>query len=213
MAAELLPILTSSEREALEMVLKKSSRYPTGRRNRALILLAIDCGLRASELVGHEKREGGGLRIRDVNLTTGVLTIRDAKDTRKKRAKKAKVGRTSYASPAALDALRAYWTDRAEQGNNTDPEALFFTTRDGGRVANREARAAFARYAARAGIPEENRHLHALRHTFGTALAANGAPLHVVSKALGHSSLSSTAVYIHASTEDVREALAALHGH
>lgn len=204
MASELLPILTDAERDALAAELKASSRYPTGRRNAAMVALALFCGLRASEIVGHEKRDGGGLRLRDVDLTTGKLTLRDTKDTRTRKAKKARAGREVWAPAPALEALRLYWADRAFGPDA--PDAFFFLTRTGKRVPNRELRAAYGRYAERAGIPEEKRHPHALRHTCATELAGR-APLHVVQRILGHSNLAATQRYLHASGDDVRDAM------
>lgn len=205
MASELLPILTDAEREALANVLKASSRYPTGRRNAAMVALALYCGLRASEIVGHEKREGGGLRLRDIDLNTGKLVLRDTKDTRKRKAKKTGAGREVWAPSPALEALRAYWAeDRAFKADKADD--YFFLTRTGKRVPNRELRAAYARYAERAGIPVEKRHPHALRHTCATELA-NRTPLHVVQRILGHGSLSATQRYLHATGADVKAAM------
>lgn len=205
MATELIPVLDDDERARLLAVLRKSSRYPTGRRNRAMIELALYAGLRSSEVVGHEHRDGGGLRIRDVNLTTGELRLRDTKDTRARRSKKTRVGRVVWIEGAALDALRAYWTDR--QAYDHEPDAYYFLTRTGERVSNRAFRAAYERYAERAGLPPEKRHPHVLRHTAGTDLARRGVPLHIVQAVLGHSSLRSTEVYLHASAVDVKRAM------
>jgi integrase len=204
MASELLPILTDTERDALARVLRTSSRYPTGRRNAAMLTLALHCGLRVSEIVGHEKREGGGLRLRDVDLTTGKLTLRDTKDTRTRKAKKTKAGREVWLPPAALYELRAYWADRAFGPDA--PESYFFLTRTGKRVPNREIRAAYSRYAERAGIPLEKRHPHALRHSCATELAGR-VPLHVVQRILGHSNLAATQKYLHATGDDIRIAM------
>jgi len=55
--------------------------------------------------------------------------------------------------------------------------------------------------AAKAGL--EGASLHTLRHSHGSQLLANGVPLPVVSKRLGHSSVYVTAtVYSHALTQD-----------
>lgn len=200
---DLLPILSSQESDSLFSILKKSSRYPTGKRNQAIISLAYSCGLRISEIIGHEKREGGGLRIRDVNLFTGEITVRDAKDTRKNKT--GKMGRTVFISGKYLTMIKEYWEIRKLLPYAND--SYFFTNRNGGRVANREARAMFTRYCERAGIAPEKKHLHALRHTCGTNLVSEGTPLHVVQKILGHSNLQVTSVYLHATTEDIKKAL------
>jgi integrase/recombinase XerD len=204
MATELIPILTKDERAKLAKVLKVSSRYPTGRRNAAMIALALHCGLRASEICGHERRDGGGLRIKDVDLQTGELTLRDTKDTRKTRAKKIKAGRIVWADEDTLEFLRGYYSDRVKLPH--EPEDFFFTTRMGTRVENRAFRAAYGRYAERAGIAPEKRHPHALRHSYASETARE-APLHVLQKILGHGTLSATSRYLHASNADVKEVM------
>jgi len=49
--------------------------------------------------------------------------------------------------------------------------------------------------------------LHDLRRTFATLLTANGVPLTVVSKALGHVNVQTTPIYARADTETVRKAV------
>lgn len=203
---DLLSTLNIDEIQRLGRVLKASARYPTGRRNRAMILLALRAGLRASEIVGHEKRNGGGLRVRDVDLSTGELTLRDCKDTRAKgrRAKKTKAGRILYADAETLESLRAYWQDRVALPHGS--EDYFFTTRSGNPVPNREYRAAMQRYCQRAGIDPAKAHPHVLRHSYATE-AARRMPLHVLKEILGHRSISATSIYLHTSKEDIRKAM------
>ena len=57
MSRELLPVLEKNDVEKL--IKAPSKRYPSGVRNRAMLMVMINCGLRVSEVVGHEKREGG----------------------------------------------------------------------------------------------------------------------------------------------------------
>ena len=74
-----------------------------------MLLLMARLGLRVSEVVGHERRDGGGLRIPDVDLTTGKIMIRDAKDGRRLRSKKSSAGRIVFAANVTLEGLREYW--------------------------------------------------------------------------------------------------------
>ncbi len=94
----------------------------------AVIRLMGFCGLRASEVIGHEKREGGGLRIRDIDLTSGEIIIRDAKDTRvkEKRQKKNKTGRVVFAQGETLEAMRIWWTKIRSSLSGQAPEDYFF---------------------------------------------------------------------------------------
>lgn len=50
-------------------------------------------------------------------------------------------------------------------------------------------------------LDEPRLHAHALRHTFGTALAAAGVPAHALAREMGHASLSTSLIYVHLSGE------------
>ena len=146
-----------------------NSRMTNGIMYNAVIRLMGYCGLRVSEVIGHEKREGGGLRVRDINLTSGEIIIRDAKDTRakEKRQKKNKTGRIVFAQGEILDALRSWWTKIRSSLPGQAPEDYFFCNRFGGKINNSQLRRAFRIYGSKAGIPQEKRHPHALRHSTG----------------------------------------------
>ena len=151
-----------------------------------------------------EKREGGRLRINDIDFTTGKIIIRDAKNGNRRRAKKSNAGRVVYAAHGTLEALRVYWQDRA--GINADTDHFFVTSR-GAPVAPAFVRQMVRRYGERIGLPEHKRHPHALRHTFGTELYRQTRDLRLVQTVLGHSSPQITQLYAHLSGADVQEAL------
>ena len=202
MANELVPVLEPDELQKLLSI--PNARYPSGRRNQAMLLLMAQLGLRVSEVVGHEKREGGGLRIADVDLTTGKIAIRDAKNGNRRRAKKTGVGRVVYAAGATLEALRLYWHDRAGIDAGTNH---FFVTTKGTPVSPAFVRQMIRRYGERIDLPHHKRHPHALRHTFGTELYRQTRDLRLVQTVLGHSSPQVTQLYAHLSGADVEDAL------
>jgi site-specific recombinase XerD len=65
-------------------------------------------------------------------------------------------------------------------------------------------RSIFRYHRAKAGVPAG--HPHALRHSFGTALAEAGVDLAVIQQLLGHDHIDSSARYIHLAPVHVRAA-------
>lgn len=202
MAIQLVPVLEPDELSALLSL--PNQRYPSGRRNRAMLLLMARLGLRVSEVVGHEKRSGGGLRLADVDLTTGKITVRDAKNVQRQVRKKGCAGRIVFAANSTLDALRRYWEDRALIILPTDH---FFVTSKGTGIAASYVRQMVRRYGTRIGLPVHKRHPHALRHTCGTELYRMTKDLRFVQTVLGHASPQVTQIYAHLSGADVEDAL------
>ncbi len=54
------------------------------------------------------------------------------------------------------------------------------------------------------GIPPERATPHKLRHGYATDLVNRGVPIHVVSDQLGHASLATTTIYLHAQPGQAR---------
>ena len=54
---------------------------------------------------------------------------------------------------------------------------------------------------------DENIHLHSLRHSFASNLMKEGANIYYVSKLLGHSRVSTTEIYSHVKTDDLRKSI------
>ena len=65
-------------------------------------------------------------------------------------------------------------------------------------------RRTFRYHRERAGVPAG--HPHALRHSFGTALAEAGTDLAVIQALMGHDHVDSSAVYIHLAPTHLRAA-------
>ena len=141
-------------------------------RTRAILELLYGTGLRAKEAVA--------LDLVDVDLQAQVLSVRQGKG-RKERL--VPFGRK------VKEALRAYLRERAAR------EGALFLTKSGRRMV-RSALGDLVRQAGeRAGL-ERPVSPHRLRHSYATHLLRNGADIRHIQTLLGHSSLSSTQVYL-----------------
>lgn len=178
-------VLTPEEEAAL--LAQPNPRYPTGQRNRLLLQLMLDTGLRLSEATA--------LEWRDLDLTTGKLKVRQGKGAR---------DRILWVGDEDLDALRK-WRDRQARDVVGKPSAVF-TTLEGKPVSNRYVQAMLKRYAAKAGIARSV-HPHLLRHSFATDLLREAKNIRIVQRALGHARLATTEIYTHIVDEELEGAL------
>ena len=178
-------VLTESEQEAL--LAQPNPRYPTGQRNRAMIKLMLDTGLRLAEACA--------LRWKDLDLTTGKLMVRQGKGAK---------DRTLWLSEEDLELLRT-WRSRQAKDVTGNPAAIF-TTLQGKPVSPRYVEKMVKRLAVKAGI-QKDVHPHMLRHSFATDLYRETSKIVLVQKALGHSDLSTTMIYTHIFDEELEDAL------
>lgn len=162
----------------------------TGRRDHALLLLAIQTGLRASELVG--------LRCCDVALGTGAH-IRCMGKGRKERA-----------TPLRRETAKLLKGWIGEYGNTDKP---LFPSIQGGHLS-RDALEHLVRKhcltASRAcpSIGTKRVTPHALRHSTAMDLLHHGVDPAVIALWLGHESVETTQIYIHADMRLKEKALA-----
>jgi integrase/recombinase XerD len=187
----LVCFLTQPETEALLAAPDGSKRV--GRRDHALLLTAVQTGLRASELLG--------MRVGDVHLGTGPHINCMGK------------GRRQRSTPllAGTVAVLAAWLDE-RAGSPSD--AVFVGPRGAplsrnalGQLVTKHAR------AAAAGCPSlltKNVTPHVLRHTCAMHLLESGVDVTLISMWLGHESLRSTQIYLSAHMALKEHALARL---
>lgn len=162
-----------------------------GRRDHALLAVALQTGLRLSELIG--------LTWGEVELGTGAHVRCNGKG-RKQRC----VPLTS----ANVAILRAWCRERC--GLPTDP---VFPTRTGRRLSDDAVAARVALYktiAAKRRRSLEAKRLtpHVLRHTCAMTLLREGVDVAVIALWLGHADLRSTNAYLHADMTIKERALA-----
>jgi len=185
MGRKIPEVLTETEQEAL--LAQPNPRYLTGHRNRMLLRLMLDTGLRLSEAIN--------LRWRDIDLNSGKVMVRQGKGAK---------DRTLWTGEENLSALVA-WRERQLAECSGAPENVF-TTKAGGPLSPRYVQRMVKRYAAKAGI-EKDVHPHTLRHSFATDLYRETTNLRLTQKALGHASVATTQVYTHIVDEELEGAL------
>lgn len=145
-------------------------------RNLLMTDLLFSLGIRVGELVT--------LNWSDISLESGSVII---------RGKGSKERQLWITNQELLSLVQSYLYNRA----NLSPEspALFITKR-GNRIDYSTINRVFRSLCESAGISDRYTP-HFLRHTMATAMLENGADIRSVQEILGHSSLSTTEIYLH----------------
>lgn len=185
-------VLTPGEIAALLEALPDGG---SGIRSRALIVLLWRVGLRAAEALA--------LRVQDVDLEVGSVTVLHGKG-----AKRRVVG----IDGPTRDYLREWLAERDRIGI-TPGAALFCTISNDRGGLGRPLGASSLRemlklYARKAGI-EKRVHPHGLRHTCAAEMHREGVPMLLIQQQLGHNDLAMTAHYVnHLEPGELLEAIA-----
>jgi site-specific recombinase XerD len=178
----LVPFLTRPEVDAL--LAAPDQRTWSGRRDRALILLAVQTGLRLSELTG--------LRSDDVNLGTGSH-VRVVGKGRKERCTP-----LSKATRAVMGA----WLREPVRA----PKQPVFPNAQGGPLSSHGVHYLLAKHVEAAGtlcpsLKRKRVSPHVLRHTTAMDLLQAGVEQAVIALWLGHESIETTQIYLEANLE------------
>ncbi len=166
-------------------------------RDRAILELLYASGLRVSELTG--------LDIEDMDRKEQMLRV---------LGKGSKERIIPYGSKAE-EALKRYWPLRADllarAGKGGEVQAIFLNLA-GRRMTPRSVERMVKKYVRLMNV-NWDLHPHSLRHAFATHLLADGADLRAIQELLGHSSLSTTQRYTHASIRQLMEVYDKAHPH
>ena len=124
--------------------------------------------------------------------------------------------RISPLGSKALEALKVYMAVREtflpKSAVRKTAERFVFPSRGaGGRLTRRRLGQLLEDLAMKAGITIDRVTPHALRHAFATHLLAGGADLRAVQLLLGHADISTTQIYTHVVTDELRDLLEAAH--
>jgi integrase/recombinase XerD len=175
-------IVTFLDQSEIEALLDAADRSTwTGRRDHALLVLAIQTGLRASELTG--------LRCRDVQLTTGPHV---------RCTGKGRKSRITPLTPTTTAVLEVWLAERAG-----GPDEPAFPTARGGRLTRDALDHRITKYIEIATeccptLHEKRVTPHTLRHTAAMRLLQAGVDTTVIALWLGHERVDTTQIYLHA---------------
>jgi integrase/recombinase XerC/integrase/recombinase XerD len=172
-----------SDEEIAQLLAMLDQNTDLGARNRAIVCLMLESGLRLAEVAG--------LAVDDVHLKEMYIKVHG------------KGEKESYVpiGPTTQKALARYATHfRVPADLRTK---AFFLNIFGEPLGVEAIKSYFVRLAKQTGI--HRLHPHLLRHTAATRLLANGADLHTVQRLLRHSDIRTTLRYLHLVPEQLQE--------
>jgi site-specific recombinase XerD len=164
---------------------------PRGRRDHALLLVAVQSGLRVSELTG--------LTCADVTFGPGANLHTQGKGRKE---------RCTPLLPATAKLLGAWLRQRG-----VEPDEPLFATAAGGRLSTDAVNDLLDKYVASAAqwcptLRNKRVTPHTLRHTCAMNLLQSGTDIATIALWLGHTSTKATQIYLHADLVLKQQALA-----
>lgn len=180
--AKMMEPLTPEEIHKITSTIKTTSA--TGARNHAILVLALDTGLRASEMAG--------IRLGRLNLETGYVKVMGK-------------GAKERITPFGKFAERTLWhyiNKVRPKPVNSDCDNLFLS-RDGKPITVNTIKLVFPRLAKTSGV--ERLHAHLCRHTFATNYLLNGGDIFSLREILGHTTLEMVNHYLHFTSSQITD--------
>ncbi len=166
---------------------------PLGIRNRCILEVLYGCGLRVSELTG--------LKISDINFKENFIVIEGKGD---------KMRLVPLADFTANLIKNYMQTVRAAGKIAKKHEDILFLNSRGGGMSRVMVFIIIKELAQKADIRKKISP-HTFRHSFATHLLQNGADLRYIQEMLGHSSITTTEIYTHLKTEELRDVILNCH--
>lgn len=155
---------------------------PNEKRDYAILMLFLNCGIRRSELVG--------------------LNLSDVYEDRIRVVGKGNKERFVYFGSACRKAIDAYLVERSKKVL-TDNKALF-GSRDGNRISVTAVHRLVKKALMQAGLDSTQFSAHKLRHTAATMMLSGGVDVKTVQEVLGHENLNTTQIYTHIENTELK---------
>ena len=152
----------------------------TNMRNKVIVYILLDTGIRLSELVN--------LKVENINLSDSTINLTYTKTS---------VDRTVFLSPITTNLLQEYITLLKRKYG---PLIIEFRTNQ--KILPRYVNRILSDIAKALNITQSISP-HKWRHTYATMCLQNGANLEFVRKTLGHSNLQTTQKYLHLERENL----------
>lgn len=162
--------------------LLQSVSGPNAKRDYAILMLFLNCGIRRSELVG--------------------LNLNDVYEDRIRVIGKGNKERFVYFGTSCRKAIEAYLPERNKQVLS-DNRALF-GSRDSNRISVTAVHRLVKKALLQAGLDPELYSAHKLRHTAATMMLSGGVDVKTVQEVLGHENLNTTQIYTHIENTELR---------
>lgn len=152
------------------------------KRDYAILMLFLNCGIRRSELVG--------------------LNLSDVYEDRIRVVGKGNKERIVYFGTACRKAIDAYLVERNKKVLS-DNRALF-GSRDGNRISVTAVHRLVKKAFLQAGLDSSQFSAHKLRHTAATMMLSGGVDVKTVQEVLGHENLNTTQIYTHIENTELK---------
>lgn len=158
---------------------KKLIESAENKKHKMMIKLLYSSGLRLNELIS--------LKIGDLEFNENIGWVRGGKGGK---------DRIFILSNRMIDELKNFTKDR--------PGENFLFEGRNGKLSARAVQKTISNVAKKSGI-QKSIHVHTLRHSFATHLLESGEDIRKIQELLGHSNLSTTQIYTHVSTAELKK--------
>ena len=162
--------------------LLKAASGQNQKRDYAILMIFLNCGIRRSELVG--------------------LNLNDVYEDRLRVIGKGNKERFVYFGSACKKAIDDYLPERNKQVLS-DNRALF-GSRDSNRISVSAVHRLVKKYLLLAGLDPDAFSAHKLRHTAATMMLSGGVDVKTVQEVLGHENLNTTQIYTHIENTELK---------
>lgn len=149
-------------------------------KHKAILAVLYSSGIRREELLN--------LKIGDIDSKRMLIRVRNGKGNR---------SRDTILAQNTLKIIRAYYSNTYPK-----PQKYLFEGYQASEPYSASSVSNIVKRAVKKSGISKHIHIHSLRHAFATHLLEQGINLKVIQKLLGHTSLRSTAIYLHLAKVD-----------